>query len=882
MKRLRASMFRVGGLFSKKHRERELADEIDSHLQLHIDDNLRAGLSREEARRAALLKLGGVESAKEACRDRATVPFLENLLQDLRFGIRQSRKNPGFTFVAVLVLALGICASTSIFAFVDAALIKPLPYRDPGRLVAVFERVAMIPQSPLSYFDYLDWKRLNSVFTSLEAFSNSGFTVPTPSGAEPAHAARVSAGFFHTLGVTPILGRDFHTGEDLPGAARTVMLSNATWQRRYGAKPDVIGKTVILDGAPYVVIGVLPRDFHFAPAAGAEFWAPLDISGHCEQNRSCHNLGGIARLKDGVSLQAALANITSIAKQLEKQYPGSNRGQGASLLPLSEAITGNIRPILLVLLGAAVLLLLIACANVASLLLVRSESRRREMAVRRALGAAQARLVQQFVVEGFVLVAAGCAFGLLSAYWAIQLLTTLIPSGMLAGLPFLLNLGLNSRVLAFAGAIALVAAMLFSLTPAFHLSLSKMREGLTEGSRGSAGNTWRRLGSKLVVLELAVAVVLLVGAGLLGQSLYRLLRVDVGFQPDRLATLQAIAPKTSYANDQQLTALGRQIVNRISALPGVKSVAISTQIPVTFNGNTDWIRFVGRPYNGEHNEVNERDVSSAYFTTIGAKLLRGRYFSDAEDGSKPRVVIINQALVRKYFHGEDPLGKLIGDDGLSPKSIRQIIGVVDDIREGPLDSEIWPAEYIPFNQSPDVDFWLVVRTSQSGQSLLPALTAGLRQINPNIVTRNETSIVESINDSPSAYLHRSSAWLVGGFAALALLLGIVGLYGVIAYSVSQRTREIGVRMALGAERNAVYRLILKEAGALTAVGILIGIALSAGTAIWMRKLLFGIPAWDPPTLAAVAALLGVSAILASFIPARRAASVSPLDALRAE
>jgi macrolide transport system ATP-binding/permease protein len=358
--------------------------------------------------------------------------------------------------------------------------------------------------------------------------------------------------------------------------------------------------------------------------------------------------------------------------------------------------------------------------------------------------------------------------------------------------------------------------------------------------------------------------------------------VDLRFQPDHLATVMVGAPDSSYGKDPQQVALARQILSRVSGLPGVKSAGTTSVLPVSYNGNTDWIRFVGRPYNGQHNEVNEREVSSGYFATLGVKMLRGRYFSEGEDESKPKVVIINQALARKYFPGEDPIGKQIGDTELTPKSLRQIIGIVDDLREGSLDSEIWPAEYLPFNQNPGNFLALVVRSSQAEQSTLAALPATIHEIDRGIVAFDVTTMQARIQNSPSAYMHRSSAWLVGCFAALALLLGVVGLYGVIAYSVSQRTREIGVRMALGAEPKCVYGLILKEAGWLTGVGILAGAMCSLAATTLMRKLLFGVQSWDVPTLIAVAAVLGISALLASFIPARRAASVNPVDALRAE
>ena len=674
-----------------------------------------------------------------------------------------------------------------------------------------------------------------------------------------------------------------YPGEDLVATPDTVIISYGTWQQRFGGRKDVVGRTVLLSGIPNTIIGVLPRDFQFAPGGRTEFWAPLlHTPGSCDTQRSCHNLDGIGRLKDGVSVQTALANMTAIAQQLERQYPGSNRNQGANLVSLSEVIIGRIRPILLMLLAGAGLLLLIACVNAASLLVVRSESRRREIAVRRALGASSTRLVRQFIAEGLVLAVAGSTLGLISASWAMKLLTRLIPLDMMVGMPYLRGLGLNLHVLAFAAAISALAAILFSVTPALRLSRYEMREGMAEGSRGSAGNTWRRLGSRLVMVELATAMVLLVGAGLLGQSFYRLLHVELGFQPDHLATMEVAAPDAKYAKDEQAVALGRQIVSSIASLPGVKSVGIGSLLPVSYNGNTDWIRFVGRPYHGEHNNVNERDVSSGYLKTLQAKLLRGRYFTDAEDASKPKVVIINQALANKYFPGEDPIGKKFGDDDLSPKSIKEIIGIVDDVKEGALDSEIWPAAYYPFNQSPDRYFSVVVRTSQAGQSVLPSLRAAVHQVDSAVGIVEETTMNERIRNSQTAYLHRSSAWLVGGFAALALLLGVIGLYGVIAYSVSQRTREIGVRMALGAEPSRVYRLVLTEAGWLAAVGIGAGLLCSVAAATLIRKLLFGIQSWDAPTLLAVAAVLALSALLASYLPARHAALVNPVDALRAE
>lgn len=861
--------------------DNELKEEMAFHREQTAKEFQAAGMAAGAAQHAAQRRFGNATRFQERSHDVVAFGF-ETALQDFRFAIRQLHKNPGFAATAILIFTLGICASVSIFGFVDAALIKPLPYQDPSRLVGVYENSTRIPRSNLSYLDYLDWKKRNRVFTSLDVWNATGYLLKTSDGVQPALSVRVSAGFFRTLGVNPVIGRDFEPGEDLPGAPSVAILSYAAWQKWFGGREDVIGQTAMLSNVSYKIVGVLPREFQFAPRGSADFWTVLDGSSSCEKRRSCHNLFGVARLKDGVSVEMALAEMQSIAKQLEAEYPGSNRDQSAAVIPLSEAIVGNIRPILLVLLSGAGLLLLIACVNVTSLLLARSESRKREIAVRGALGASFARLACQFATEGLVLVVAGGTLGVIAAGWLMGLLTKLIPAQMLASMPYLNGLGLNSRVLAFACGVAVMAAALFGIAPILRAPILYMHNGLAEGGRGSAGRMWRRFGANLVVVELAVAVVLLVGAGLLGKSFYRLLHVDLGFQPDHLATLGVAVPDVTYKSDEQRVELARRVVSRISNLPGVKSVGLTTLMPVSYNGNTDWIRIVGKPFHGEHNEVNERDVSSSYFTALQARLVRGRFFDDSQDASKPRVAVINETLARQYFPGEDPIGKKFGDGGLTPSSLREIIGVVDDIREGSLDSKIWPAEYLPFNQSPDTFFAVVVRTSQAEQSVLPTLSRTIREIDPSIGIASEETMNSRIDSSQTAYLHRSSAWLVGGFAALALLLGVVGLYGVISYAVSQRSREIGIRMALGAPPRSVYRLILKEAGWLTAVGMALGILGAVIAATFMHKLLFDVESWDVPTLCGVALVLELCALCAAFVPARRAASLDPVEVLRAE
>lgn len=867
---------KVAILFGRGRFRGELDEEMEFHREHAAKELVAGGMKPADARIAATRQFGNATRMRE--RSHETVSFsFESVAQDVRFALRQLRKNPGFAATAILILALGIASSVAIFAFVDAALIKPLPYKDPARLNVLFESIPLGPRFHLSYPDYLDWKRENKVFSSLDVFSPFGFIQKTNDGLRQADGARVSDGFFKTLGVTPILGRDFYYGEDKPAAARTTLISYSAWQKRYGGSPAAIGQSVVLDGDPYTIIGVLPRDFSFAPAEPADFWA-IQKPQTC---RGCHGLFGVARLKDGVSFDAAFADIKTIAQNLEKQYPDSNRDQRAFMLPLTEVVIGDIRPILLVVLAGAGLLLLIASVNVANLLLVRSESRRREMAVRGVLGASPRRLVRQFVTEGLLLAVIGGGLGVACGQATMRMLAALIPKDMMASMPFLQGLGLNGRVAAFAlGLVALVAA-LFSFIPLSRLRFTQIREGLAEGGRGASGALWRRFGANLVVIELAMAMVLLAGAGLLGKSFYRLLHTDIGIEPDHIATVHVDGENQKYSKDESSVALGREIVRQVGALPGVQQVGLTNKLPIEDGDWTSDILFVGRPYHGEHYEVAVRVVSPGYFAALKTKLMSGRYFTDDEDESKPRVVVINHALAKQYFPGQDPVGKQISFDQ-TEKTRMLIVGVIDDIQEAQLDAAPRAAIYRPFNQNPFPSFAVLVRTAQDERALLPSLAATLHTIDPTMAIYAPTTMEQKIHDAPRTYMHRSTAWLVGGFAAMALLLGVVGLYGVIAYSVSQRTREIGVRMALGAERGSVYRLVLREAGRLIAFGIGLGLAGSIAAAMSIRMLLFGVQAWDATTLVAVALVLAGAALLASYLPARRAASVSPAEALRAE
>jgi macrolide transport system ATP-binding/permease protein len=870
-------------LFIRHRRYDELSQSIREHLEEKVADLMDRGMTRKEAERTARREFGNVTLIEERSREVWQWPALESIIADLRYTLRQVRRAPGFAVTAIIVLALGIGASVAIFAFVDAALLEPLPYADPNRLMAVNESSAESPLWPLTYPDFVDWQHMNKSLSSLDVFSGAGYLVRTRDGAQPVTAGRVSGGFFRTLGVQPILGRDFAAGEDRLGGPNLTLISYGAWLHRFGGRKDVVGQTVSLDNTGYTILGVLPRNFSFALAGNAEFWVPINTLSPHEQTRNFFNFFGVGRLRDGVSRQTAQAEMTTIEKQLQTLYPNQGRNLTAQVIPLTEVFVGNVRPILLTLLGGAGLLLVIACVNVASLVLVRSESRRREVAVRGALGATRGRLARQFAVEGLLMAATGGLCGALVAAALMRLLGKLVPKDMAAHMPFLDGVNLNPHTAGFACAVAFGAALLLAGTAAARLSFQRVRDGLAAGDRGAASRLWQRVGANLVVIELAIAVVLLAGAGLLGKSLYRLLHVPLGFDPNHLATVRVIAPdQISKGGKARMAEFSREIVQPVKSLPDVESVGMTSLVPAQCDCATDRIHFPPRPYHGEPNEVDERHVSPGYLPALKVALVRGRFFTEDDDGTKPGVAVINESLARKFFRGEDPVGQKIADDEGGRDTEWEIVGVVSDVHEGALDATIAPTEYFPLNQTEDSSFTLVVRTRQDATALLPELVAMLHQIDPNLGVSDEGTFLAKIEGTQAALLHRFAAWLIGGFAGVALVLGVVGLYGVTAYSVSQRTREIGVRMALGAQRNAVYGLVMRQAGWLTVTGLALGLAGAVGVATLIRKMLFGVAAWDTVTLVAVAAVLGVAAMAATFVPARRAASVDPVQALRSE
>lgn len=881
MRLLSIVRLRFRSLFLRKKIELELNEELQYHLDRQIEEERAAGKAPDEARYAALKSVRDVEQRREECRDMRGMNWFDNGSQDLRFAARQLRKNPGFACTAVSVLALGIGAAVTMFAFIDAALIRPLPYRDQSRLFAVFQSAPGETREIVSYQEFLDWKRLNQVFSSLDAFAlNGSFTLTTRSGAEQVPGTRVSAGFFRTLGVTPVLGRDFRFGEDKPEASPVVVLSYAAWQTRFLGRTDIVGRVITLNAKSATIIGVLPPAFHFGPYGRADFWSTLRSDGACESQRACHNLIAIGRLREDVPVQTASAEMGAIVKRLSKEHGDRNTG-GTNLVSLRDFIVGDVRTVLMALLTGALLLLLVAAANVAALVLARSDKRQREVALRGALGASAFRIMRQFATEAFVIVALGGLIAFLLSTAAMGSLIHIVPAAKLEHMTYLRDIHWTPLSLGFGCLALFVPLLLLAIIPMARSAVSRLAEGLKEGSRGSSRG-WRRLGSSLVIIEVAVATILMASAGLLARSFYLLMHVEIGFRPDHLLAIAASWAPGRYATGPEMIRLEQRIIDDLSRLPGVRSIAISNAPPIDSAWGASSFHIIGQPNHGENNEVLNRHVSASYFNVLQAHLVRGRYFNDYEDTSKPLVAIVNRTLAQKYFDGENPTGKQIYYDG-QPLARMEIIGVVDDIKEGPLAGVTWPAVYVPFTQTPWAWPAILIRTSSRNElSIVPAINQTIHHIDPLISVSDAAGMTDRIAESPAAYLHKSSAWLVGGFAASAFILTIVGLYGVIAYSVTQRTREIGIRMAIGADRRAVRQLILKEAGTLTAVGLLSGLLVSMPTVSVMRTLLFGVRPWDTPTYATVITVLALAALLAGYVPAHRAASVEPMEALRAE
>ena len=807
------------------------------------------------------------------------------LWQDIRYGVRMMWKRPGFTAVVVLTLALGIGANTAIFSVIEAALLRGLPYEEPERLVHLWE---MTPQKNFgrreaSYPDFQDWRRAGT-FEGMAAYSGGGgFALAGPEGSELVEAGRVTANFFDVLGVRPALGRTFREGEDGQGAERVVVLSHGAWRRRFGGDAGVVGRSLRLSGETYEIVGVLPEGFQFAPRGGAEMWSPWRPGEAQRTRRFMHWVNVVGRLKPGVRAEQADAEMQSIAGRIADEHKDSHVGTKILLVPLHEEFIGPLKPLLFVLLGAVGFVLLIACTNVANLLLVRGASRQKEFAVRAALGAGRQRLVRQMLVESVLLALVGGALGLVLAQWGVDALVAAIPQNRLNSMPYLRGLGLETGTLIFTAALSLGVSVLFGLVPALQASKLDLYATLKEGGgKGAGGASRSRLRSVLVVSEVALALVLLAGAGLMMKSLARLLEVDPGFDTRNLLTFNLALPAAEYDDNDRLADFHRRMIERLEALPGVEGAATIGTLPLT-GGNTTRFYAAGRPAPppGGESEANLRDVSANYFRVVGVPLVSGRHFDERDKQDSPPVIIVNRTLAARVFPGEEAVGQRVvfTGDGGAPV---EIVGVVGDERVNGLDAAVTPVVYYAYLQGATPSVGVVVRTGGDPSAVAGAIRAETRAMEPGALVFSMRSVEQIIAESPATFMRRYPTLLIGVFAAVAFVLASVGIYGVVSYTVSQQTHEIGVRMALGARGRDVLRLVMARGMALVALGVGVGLVGAFALTRLMSGLLFGVSPTDPAIFAGVSALLVAVALLACLIPARRAMKVEPMSALRYE
>jgi putative ABC transport system permease protein len=792
-------------------------------------------------------------------------------------------KQPGFTVIAVIALALGIGANTAIFSVVNAVLLEPLPFPNPDRLMIVYEsrldRGAS--RSAVSYPNFVDWRDQNHVFERMSTYRTSDFILTGDGDPARIQGAVVNADLFPLLGVTPILGRPFLPDEDKPGdSGRVVLLSHRLWQTRFNSDPSVIDRSLVLGGKNYTVVGVMPEGFQFPIGSDpVDLWSTVSIDSFMFEQRGAHYMHVIARLKPDVSLEGAKAEMDGIAANLERQYPDDNSHRGVNIVPALESMIGDVRPALLILLGAVGCVLLIGCANVANLLLARATTRHKEVAIRAALGASRWRVVRQLLTESVLLSMAGGALGLLVAMWGTDVLVALSREDI----PRAAQIGLDGRVLGFTFLVSILTGLIFGLVPALHSSKTELTEALKEGGRGSTEGARRnRLRAVLVVGEVAVAIILLAGAGLLIQSLRRLQQVDPGFNPNNVLTFSIGLPEVKYKPEQQVQ-FYRQLQTRIDSLPGVKSS--SGGYPLPMGGDRMRVTFEteGRPIpKGELPATEIRTIGLDYFRTLGIPLIKGRDFTERDDEKAPAVIIVNEAFARKFFPGEDPIGKLIkpgisAGDEESP--MREIVGVVGNVRHMSLSAETDPEAYEPHAQL-TFDMAVLVRTETDPLSIAGAVQSEIRAMDKDLPAYNIKTMDQYL--AASVAHPRFNTLLLTLFAGMALLLTAVGLYGVMSYSVNQRTHEIGIRMALGANRSDVLKLVIGQGMTLTAIGVSVGLTGAFFLTRLLENFLFGVNSTDPATFAAIAMLLVAVALLACFIPARRATKVDPMVALRYE
>ena len=866
-------------LFDKPRVERDLDDELRAYLEQLTDEKIRSGLSHAAARRAALCELGGVEQVKEEVRKIRIGNMLESILHDLRYGVRTLSKNLGFTCVVILALALGIGANTTMFSVAYGILLRPLPYPDAGRLTLVYMHFS--PQNfergTMCIADYLDWKAQNHAFEDPSAFSSRRMDIVGTGEPEQLQGALVTAGFFSTLEVRPLLGRVFLPGEDRPGAPSTAVLGESLWRRRLSASPAVIGQAISINGTSATIVGVMPDAFRF-PRANTELWTNLRIVPPTRRGPFFYR--GVARLKPGVTIQRAQAETNAIGRRIMRENP-YYRNLTLPVERFRDAIVGDVRTPLMVLIGAVGLVLLIAVVNVANLMLARATTRESEMALRLSLGAGRARLIRQLLTESILLSVAGGAAGLAVSYGGIQLLRAWNPGN----LPLIGYVQLDGRALAFMLLTAVVTGLLFGLAPALQSLRADLNSTLKEGGRGSASSgprAGRRTRTALVVSEIALSLMLMVGAGLLLRSLERLDHVTGGFAaPPREILTLAVSPSDRKYNDAPaFRTLYDDMLDRARRVPGVEAAALSDSLPPDRQSDADTFTIQGQILGpGELNPaVSDAIISGDYFHAMRIPLLQGRYFTAQDKQDSPPVVIVSDSLARHFFPNQNPLGKLIKQSGPDNRvPFMEIVGVVGDVKYTGLQKDTDAAYYMPYGQNFGRRMFVVVRSSL-GAALAPALRRAVQAADPGVTLNQVETMQQALSESVA--LPRFDTVLLASFAAIALLLAAVGIYGIIAYSVAQRTHEIGVRMALGADQGNVLGMVIRQGAGLALIGIGLGLGGAFALTRLLSNLLFGVSSTDPLTFAVVALGLLAIALFASFIPARRATRISPVVALR--
>jgi putative ABC transport system permease protein len=804
---------------------------------------------------------------------------MQTLLQDLRYSVRTFLRKPGFTAVAVVTLALGIGANTAIFSVINAVLLRSLAFEEPERLVKVWANTDRYPKDKVqtSPPNFRDWSEQNHSFSNIAAYLEFAFNITGSGEPERVPGAAASAALFPTLGISPALGRAFTTDEDKPGNDNVVVLSHALWQRRFAGDPGVLGQTIAIDGNSVTIIGVMPEGFRY-PSKETEVWIPLALDPQSTARMSFF-LDVIARLKPGVSLDEAQADMSTVSARLEQQYPKTNTGWGVNLVPLHEEMVGEIRPILLILMGVVGFVLLIACANVVNLLLVRAVSRQREIAIRSALGASRRRIVRQLLTESVTLSLAGGALGLFIAAWGVDLLLAL----SLETIPRAEEVGLDISVLAFTFGVSVLTGIVFGVAPALQGSRLDLTTSLKESGRGATGSR-HRLRSALIVAEIAIALVLLTGGGLLLKSFIRLQQVNPGFDARDVILAEVALPTGKYKDEAQWRSFYEQALDRIAALPAIESAGATSSIPLRGHDNRQLFYIEGRPSGGpqDYTGASYRVITPGYFRALSIPVLQGRDFTSQDRDHTQGVVIINAAYQRRFFPGEDPLGKRLkmgrGPDSGSP--YLTVIGVVADIKHTGLNKEAAPEMYLSYLQSPEFLMTLAVKSFEQKEAVLAAIRGELAAIDPDQPLSKVALFEQLLSDSVAS--QRFNTLLLGLFAALALALATVGIYGVMSYSAAQRTQEIGIRIALGAQSKDILKLIVGQGLALMVAGVVVGLAASFALTRLLESFLFGISATDAVTFAAVSLLLSAVTLLACYIPARRATKVDPMVALRYE